>query len=172
MRKVLLIALMLVLLVGCRKGRRASTGSPAPPSDPNAGMAVHAPTGVVINSGSGGGSGGAAQAVRKAVLRTVTRNELRNIHQFMESASSASTSGQLPTPEEVLQVLQREDRKAFELVKEGAIVLTGTRSRENIWAYAKEPQVYGGEHLVVISSGITSIPGPALAQRLQQERGQ
>jgi hypothetical protein len=171
MRKVLLIALILVVLVGCRRGRKASTETPAPPSNPDA-PAVHAPTGVVINPGGGGGSGGAAQAVRKAVLRTVTRNELKNIHTFMETASGASTSGQLPTPEEVIQVLQKEDRKAFELVKEGAVVLTGTRSRDTIWAYAAEAKVYGGEHLIVTASGITSLPGPALKQRLQQERGQ
>jgi hypothetical protein len=169
MRKLLLIALALALVGGCKK---KVTPKPTPPAggsstDP----AVHAPTGVVLNPGmGGGGGGGAAQAVRKAVTRTVNQNELKNVQTFIETASSAS--GQMPSVQEVTATLQKEAPKTYKLVQDGAIVLTGTRSRENIWAYTADAQDTVGQHLVVTSSGIERMAAQTLQQRLQQQKGQ
>jgi hypothetical protein len=168
MRKILVIALMLVLLVGCRKIRKASTETSAPPPNPEA-PAVHAPTGVVINPGFSGGSGGAVQAVRGTALSAVTRNELKNIQLFIDSASGVS--GQMPTSEEVIQALKKEDPKAWDMIQKQEIILTGTRSRETIWAYCSKP-LRSGEHMAVTNSGIINLTPQALEQRVVKERGQ
>src|SRR5262245_7757337 len=136
MRYLSLLLLTLVLLPGCKKAMdKLSQDTQVKPGEEfkNAQHAltrqqgapsVHAPTGVVINSGGGGGSGGAVQAVRQAVVRTVNQHEMDTIHKFMEAASSVN--GQLPTKQEVVQALQREAPKTYELINENVIILTGT----------------------------------------------
>jgi hypothetical protein len=127
---------------------------------------MHAPTGVVLGSGGGGG-GGAYQAVRQATTRVVNEAQMKDLQLFIENASLAS--GQMPTAQEIKAALQKESRKTYELVENGSIVLTGTRSRENIWAYTFQPQTTGGEHLVLSNSGIERVPAATLRQRLQQQ---
>jgi hypothetical protein len=170
MRKLLLICLgVLVLTGGCKRTSKngsnttASSGTTGTSSD---GPSVHASTGVVLNPGVGGGGGGAAQAVRSRVLREVTHNEMKNIQIYIESASGAT--GQMPTKEEITAALQKESPKTWKLVQEGAIVLTGARSREQIWAYTPELQGSGG-HFVVSSSGVDGISKQELDQRLAQQ---
>jgi hypothetical protein len=136
--------------------RRPAQASGNPPS-------AHAPTGVVLNQGGGGGAGGAVQAVRQAVVRTVNQNEMHNLHIFIDTASGAS--GQMPTVEEITRALEREAPKTHKLVQNGAIVLTGTNSREGIWAYTADPQTTGGEHLVVTASGVDRMTMQAIRQR-------
>jgi hypothetical protein len=166
MRKLLLIALALVLVSGCKK-KTAATG--APPAQPAAssGPSVHGPTGVVLNPGVGGGGGGAVQAVRQAVGRFVNMHELKDLQLFIENASLAT--GQMPSKEEITSSIQRDSPKLYKLIQDGAIVLTGTRSRENIWAYTADPQSAAGEHLIVTSSSVERMAAATLRQRLQQQ---
>ncbi len=174
MRKLLVIGLALALLGGCKKKTTKLAQGPAPADQSAAapapgggqGPAVHAPSGVVLGSGGGGG-GGAYQAVRQATTRTVNMAQMHDLQLFIDNASLAG--GQMPSKEEITAALQKESPKTYELVKNGSIVLTGTRSRENIWAYTFEPQSAGGEHLVLSSSGIERVPAAALKQRLQQQ---
>jgi hypothetical protein len=184
MRRLLLCALVLALLPGCKKGLdKLSEDTKVKPNEkfkstqhwltdqkgPGDQPAVHAPTGVVLNPGGGGGSGGAAQAVRKAATRTVNYNELENIRLFISTAEVSS--GRMPSKQAVEQALMREAPKTYELVKENVIILTGTRSRENIWAYTYDPQTAAGEHLVIRSGNIEKVPGQELARALQQQQG-
>jgi hypothetical protein len=174
MRKLLLIGLTLVVLTaGCKKTSKGAktTGSSDSATASSEGPPVHAPSGVVLNPnlGGGGGGGGAVGAVRNRVLREVTHNEMKNIHLIIETASGAS--GQMPGMEEINAVLQKEAPKTWKLVQDKAIVLTGTRSRENIWAYTPEQQGSAG-HFIVSSSGVDNIPKQELDRRLAQQRGQ
>ena len=169
MRKLLVIGLMLALLGGCKKKTTKLAQAPAPGEQaPAAGANVpaHAPTGVA-RGGGGGGGGGAYQAVRTAVKRTVSQNEMHNLHLFIENASAAS--GTMPSPQQITASLQREAPKLAKQIQDGDIVLTGTRTREGIWAYTKEPQSVAGEHLVLTASGIERMPAATLNQRLQQQ---
>jgi hypothetical protein len=178
MRKLLVIGLALALLGGCKKKTTKLAQGPPPaeqPAAPNGaapapgggqGPAMHAPTGVALGSGGGGG-GGAYQAVRQATTRVVNEAQMHDLQLFIDNASLAS--GQMPTAQEITDALQKESRKTYELVKDGSIVLTGTRSRENIWAYTHDPQTAGGEHLVLSASGIERVPAPTLKQRLMQQ---
>lgn len=174
MRSLLaLLVLTLALLPGCKKPS-AKTATPAsgtagttpPPTGGYEQTTAHPSTGVVINPGlGGGGSGGAAQAVRKAAVRAVNQNELNNIRTFIEAASS---TGQMPTAQEIAQSLQREAPATFKQIQEGAIVLTGARQREGIWAYTTDPQSTTGEHLIVTKDGVSRMMPQQLRQILQQ----
>jgi hypothetical protein len=167
MRRLLLIGLVLVLAAGCKKGTRAAKGTQAQPTAPSNGPSVHAPTGVVINPGSGGGSGGAVQAVRQAVTRTVNLVQLDQLRTFIETTSVGSS--QIPSAEQITTELQRDARQLHKLVQDGAIVLTGTRSHEGIWAYTADRQDAAGQHLVVTASRVDRIPETELDQRLAQQ---
>ena len=85
MRKMLLLGLVLVLLVGCKKKKEE------PP----------APT-----AGSGSGQFGTVQAVRMAAVRTVNLADLDQIRLFIETASTSS--GRMPTVQEINAALQKE----------------------------------------------------------------
>jgi hypothetical protein len=171
MRKLLVIGLMLALLGGCKKKTtklaQAAPGDQAPvaAAAPGGQVGAHAPTGVVL--GKGGGGGGAYQAVRTATTRTVNMAQMHDLQLFIDNASAAS--GQMPSAQEITAALQKESRKTYELVNNGSIVLTGTRSRQGIWAYTFEPQTAGGEHLVLSSSGIERMPAQTLKQRLMEQ---
>jgi hypothetical protein len=172
MRKLLVIGLALALLGGCKKKTtklaQAAPGdqAPAAAAAPGGQVGAHAPTGVVLGKGSGGG-GGAYQAVRTATTRTVNMAQMHDLQLFIDNASLAD--GQMPSAEVIKAALQKESRKTYELVNNGSIVLTGTRSRQGIWAYTFEPQTTGGEHLVLSSSGIERMPAATLRQRLQEQ---
>jgi hypothetical protein len=107
------------------------------------------------------------QGVRAAVNRTVARNELENLRLFLDTASGPT--GQLPTPAEVSQSLQKEAPQTWRMVQDGKVLLTGIRNREGIWAYTADPQTPGGDHLVVTNSGIEQMNGAVMRQRLQQQ---
>jgi hypothetical protein len=175
MRKLLVIGLALALLGGCKKKTTKVAQGPAPSEQapvaqngaaPGGQVPMHAPTGVVLGGGGGGG-GGAVQAVRTAVKRSVSENDLKNLHLFIENASAASAT--MPSPQQITAEMQREAPQLVKKIQNGDIVLTGTRTREGIWAYTKEPQSVAGEHLILTSSGIERMPATTLRQRLQQQ---
>jgi hypothetical protein len=93
---------------------------------------------------------------------------MKNIQLFIDGFS---TVGEMPTVEQIAAALQKEAPKTWKLVQEKAIVLTGTRSRESIWAYTPEVQNSAG-HFIVSSSGVDNVSAQALNQRLKQEQGQ
>ncbi len=101
--------------------------------------------------------------------RVVAESDLKQIQIFIENASLAS--GQMPTREEVAAALQKEAPKIYKQVQEGAIVLTGTRSRQNIWAYTPDPQSIAGYHLILTSNGVERLDPAPLKKRLEQEKG-
>lgn len=169
---MLLAALALVVVTGCKRTLPPPAPAPATPAPGTAASghtppSVHAPTGVVINPGMSGGSGGAVQAVRKAVGRAVTQSEMNNLRTFIEDASLSS--GQMPTKEQILQALQQGARATAKLVEDGDIRLTGTRQREGIWAYTKEAVSTTGEHLVVNGTGVQRMMPEQINQALQQQ---
>jgi hypothetical protein len=173
MRKLLLIGMALIVLTaGCKKTNKSSskTTTPSSSSASSDGPAVHAPTGVVLNPGLGGGGGGsAAGAARNRALREALHHEMKNIHLFIESYSSAN--GQMPGKEQISAALQKEAPKSWKLVQDGAIVLTGARTRESIWAYTPALQGSGG-HFIISSSGVEGVSKQELDQRLGQQQGQ
>ena len=101
--------------------------------------------------------------------RVVAESDLKQIQTFIEFGSGES--GQVPTKEQITAALQMEAPKIYKQIQDGAIVLTGTRSRQNIWAYTPDPQSIANYHLILTSNGVERIdPGP-LKKRLEQEKG-
>lgn len=173
MRKALVIGLLLLAVVGCKRAAK-NQAKEQPAGQQPAGQQpppVHAPTGVVMNP-SGGGSGGAAQAVRTAVVRTVNLTQMDQLRLFMETASTASATGQLPPATEVAAAMQREAPAIFKLLQDRVLVLTDARSRSTIWVYTADSQSAAGEHLVIDAGTVTRMPAAVLQQRLASQRGQ
>jgi len=94
------------------------------------------------NANAGGPGMAAVQGVRGAVQRAVTVNELKNLHLFIDTASLAS--GRMPTKAEISAAVQKEDKKLYEFLADGTIVLTGSTARESCWAYQKDSATNGG----------------------------
>jgi hypothetical protein len=163
---------LIVLTGGCKKTNKSSSKATTPSgsSASSDGPAVHAPTGVVLNPGLGGGGGGSALgAARNRALREVTHNEMRNILLIIEGASGTST--QVPSKEVIIAALQKEAPKTWKLVQDGVIVLTGTRTRESIWAYTPQLQGSGG-HYIISPNGVEGVSKEELDRRLGQQQGQ
>jgi hypothetical protein len=139
MNRGAMVALALTATLGCQKS------SPPPPN----------PSGVT------GTVGGAIAGVKGAVERTVTLNELNNLRLFIDTASH---SGKMPTKAEVMAAAEREDKKLAAFLADGTIVMTGTKSREGVWAYVKDAEVSSG--YVVTSTGIERKTAAELRQML------
>jgi hypothetical protein len=176
MRKVLVVALALVVLTGCPKKKDkdkgatgSQTGGPAPNSTTGAAGTPSGPgpsSTVVVQ-----GSGGAVQGTRMAAYRAIKQADLDQLHIFLESASGPT--GTLPTREQTEAMLQKEAPNIARQIKDGAIVLTGVRKREGtIWAYTAEPQSIIGVHLMLSTNRVERIAPQDLKQRLQQQQGQ
>jgi hypothetical protein len=133
--------------------------------------AVAAGCGRSSSNAPAGGSGGdnsvsvgrTAQAVRGAVERTVTLNELNNLRLFIDTASAG---GRMPDQQQILAAA-REDRKLSEFINEGLIVVTGTKSREGVWAYVAEAMKTKG--FVVLATGIETMDAAQLKQLLKEK---
>ncbi|HJZ58744.1 MAG TPA: hypothetical protein VKE74_27625 [Gemmataceae bacterium] len=92
----------------------------------------------------------------------VTRQDMEDIRIFIDTASGAS--GQMPTPQQVLAALEQAESPAAKLVKSKAIVLTGARSREGVWAYEVKALQQGG--LIAGSNGVEDVSAAELRRRL------
>lgn len=139
MYRVAIMAMVFATALGCQKS--------TPPPHP---------------SGVTGTVGGAIAGVKGAVDRTVTLNELNNLRLFIDTASNSS--GKMPTKAEVLAVAAKEDKKLHGFLSDGTIVMTGTKSRDGVWAYVAEAIKTNG--YVVTSSGIERKTSAELKQML------
>ena len=109
---------------------------------------------------------GVVQGVRGAVKRTVTVNEFNNLRLFIDTASLAS--GEMPTRDQIYEAVSSNmgDPKLAAAIQDGTILLTGTRSRESVWAYEKNALTVGG--MVLKSDGIQRMTPQQTRQALQE----
>jgi hypothetical protein len=148
MRRLAWLALVLVSPLGCNKSGTSAEENPKF---------------VDRNNIAGGGT---IQKVRAAPGRVVNANELKNLHLFIENASGASDSGQLPDKQTILASLERDPdaRNLVKDIKDGLIVLTGNTQRESVWAYEKNAPANGG--WVVSNQGAERLSAAEVKQRL------
>jgi hypothetical protein len=129
---LLMLALMLCVVVGCKK--------PKPEA-----------------AGGGGGvvqeNNGVAQNIRMAAVRTISLTDLHSLHQSIQT--DYQLNNKMPTKEQTLQWAQREAPNIYKHVQDGQLIITGTPSYDGVWAYTADPQTPAGEYLWVTSS----IPG-------------
>jgi len=100
------------------------------------------------------------------VRQAVTQADMQEVWIYMENASAVS--GRLPPPAEVYAALVQTQAKAAELVRNGAIILTGAKNRESVWAFETAALQHGG--WVAGPSGVENVSASELKRRLGQAR--
>jgi len=127
-------------------GPMAAPGLPAPP-----GMGVLQPQPVAP-----------AAVTPTAPAKRVEMADMKEVWIYIENRSGAS--GKMPSPAEVYAALVKTGSPAAELVKSGAIILTGTTDRESVWAYETQARLQGG--LVASQNGVETLTAAELQARL------
>lgn len=104
----------------------------------------------------------AGNTPRGAAARVVAMADLRDLQIFIDTASGAT--GKMPTSAEVMAALIEAKSPAAALVKDGAIVLTGAKQREGVWAFEARAYLNGG--LVVTQNGVERVTAEELKRLL------
>ncbi|VTR94402.1 unnamed protein product [Gemmata massiliana] len=97
-----------------------------------------------------------------AANKIVAMADMREVWVFIENASGAS--GKMPTAALTYAALREASSPAAALVKDGAIILTGSTSRESVWAFEARAYLNGG--LVVSQNGVETLTAAELKTRL------
>jgi hypothetical protein len=87
---------------------------------------------------------------------------MREIWIFIDTASGAS--GTMPGPDVIYASLIKANSPAAALIKDGSISLTGTRTRESVWAFETAALTQGG--WVVSQNGVETLTAAELTRRL------
>jgi hypothetical protein len=94
--------------------------------------------------------------------KKVEMADMREVWIYIENRSGAS--GKMPPPAEIYAALIQAKSPAAELVRSGAIILTGATSRESVWAFEANAAINGG--LVASQNGVETLTVAELKQRL------
>jgi hypothetical protein len=119
---------------------------PGGPGVVSSNMGVSPPVGTATNTGT----------------KPVSEADMKDVWIYIENRSGAS--GQMPSPRETYAALIAAKSSAADLAKDGSIVLTGTRTRESIWAYEARAIKQGG--LVATQNGVENLTAADLVRRL------
>lgn len=93
---------------------------------------------------------------------SVTMKDMDDVRLYIDTASGAS--GRMPPPQQVHAALVQAGSPAAKLVETGAIMLTGAKSRDSIWAYEAKTAFQGG--MVAGPGGVETMTAAQLRQRL------
>jgi hypothetical protein len=94
--------------------------------------------------------------------KRVEMADMKEVWIYIENASGAS--GKMPTQEMIYEALIAAKSPAAELVRTGAIYLTGATTRESIWAFEAQALTQGG--LVATQNGVETLSAAQLKARL------
>ena len=146
MRTLIPIVLMLLVTVtGCKsKPRSTAPKSTAPAKDD-----------AVV---------GMVKGVNAAVKRTVTLIELSELQKTIEQAFGESDS-KMPSKEYILDAMKKDNRKLYDMLQDGTIVLTETKVHESVWAYEKDAPTKGG-YILTHNGPERLMTGEEVKQRL------
>lgn len=104
----------------------------------------------------------AAPDVPPTPSKRVEQADMKDVWIYIENASGAS--GRMPTQKMVYEALLAAKSPAAELVRTGAIYLTGATSRESVWAFEAQALMNGG--LVANQNGVETLTAAELKARL------
>ena len=102
------------------------------------------------------------QRISGKVKETVTAFEMKDLHLFIEYASSGT--GQMPNNDVIVEYTKKENPKLGKLLDDGTIILTGTKVRESVWAYEKDSETKGG--WVITNIGPQKMTAEEFKQRM------
>ncbi len=86
-------------------------------------------------------TGGVIGEILDKPRQIVTMEEMHDLHLYM---AGEEVNGQMPTKEMVFAYAKKDNPKLWKLLDSGAIVLTGTKNRDSLWAYEKDAPTKGG----------------------------
>jgi hypothetical protein len=144
--RILFAGLFACILLGCEKKSAKFTGS--------ANDAVSTPTNARASP--------AEVASATTAAMPVSQNDMNDIWLFIDARSGAG--GQMPSLQDVYTALVAAKSPAAELARGGSIVVTGTRTRESIWAYEANAITQGG--WVASQNGVEKLTAADLNRRL------
>lgn len=104
----------------------------------------------------------AGNTPRGAAARVVAMADMRDLQIFIDNASGAT--GRMPSGAEIMAALIEAKSPVAGLVKDGAVILTGAKQRESVWAYESRAYLSGG--LVVSQNGVERLTAEELKARL------
>ncbi len=97
-----------------------------------------------------------------AAARLVALADMRDLQIFIHDASLVT--GKMPSGAAIFAALVEARSPAAPLVKDGAIILTGTTERESVWAFEARAYLNGG--MVVTQNGVEKLTAAELKERL------
>ena len=103
----------------------------------------------------------AVEAAPEQPALAVGRQDLEDVRLFIDTVSA---SGRMPTPELTRLALLAAESPAWKLVERKALVLTGAKTREGVWAYEASARDRGG--LVAGPNGVETVTAEELSRRL------
>ncbi|HEY1186203.1 MAG TPA: hypothetical protein VGE74_01040 [Gemmata sp.] len=134
-----------------------------PPGEPNAGAPVaKPPAGGAAPVGNVPALAPAGNTPLGAAKRVVAMADMRDLQIFIHDSSLVL--GRMPTGAEVYAALVEARSPAAALVKEGAIIVTGAKERESVWAFEARAYLNGG--LVVTHNGVERVTAEELKKLL------
>jgi hypothetical protein len=94
--------------------------------------------------------------------KPVSENDMNDIWLFIDARSTAG--GEMPGPQDIYAALSAAKSPAADLARNGSIVLTGTRTRESVWAYEAKATRQGG--YAVTQNGVQRVSATELNRLL------
>jgi len=104
---------------------------------------------------------GAQAPAAPGTFAVVGKKDMEDIRTFIDTAS---INGQMPSPDLVKAALMQSESPASALVQQKAIILTGAKARESVWAYEAAAVQRGG--LIVTQNGVETVTADDLKRRL------
>lgn len=155
MKRLVLLTLVLVSPMGCKKALDTTPGKDENPK--------------VIPGGKGDltGGGGAIQGPRKAVARTVNFNNLDQMHKIIFATIQEDPDARIPDANRIMQEI-RQSGQLVAMINDEILILTNTSRPEGIIAYTKWPQ-RAGNHYVILASGVLDMDPAQLKQTLEAQ---
>jgi hypothetical protein len=96
-----------------------------------------------------------------AVFPPVNKQDMEDVRIFIDNISAGGT---MPAPPQIIAALQQAMSPAHGLIQKGAIILTGVRTREGVWAYETAALQRGG--LACGPGGVETLTAVELRRRL------
>lgn len=154
MKRLVLLLLVLVSPVGCKKALDTTPGKDENPK--------------VIPSGTGDLSGGGGiQAPRNAAARIANDIEINQLYTAINTAWTLDTDMNVPNANQIMQEI-RQYGKVVAMIQQEIVILTNCTNKDGIWAYTKWPQ-RNGNHYAIISSGRVEVAPAQLKQALEAQ---
>lgn len=105
---------------------------------------------------------GVVEKVHSKIKESIDAQELHGLQQFI--AYHEVEFSRMPTKNEIVAFAKKENPRLSKLLQDGTIVLTGTKTRDSVWAYEKDAPTKGG--WVVTGSGESKMTAEELKKLL------